>query len=314
MKTVARSSTSKAFAAVAPVLRDVRVRAEAGAGEEVVRRRVDRRDGRVAEQEERVVEHVHADVDERAAAGELGAGERSCRAWGCRCGAATTPWRSTGARSGRQDEVLEVQDVAALAMVERDVEHAGRPLAPPPPSRPPRRRCGRSASPRARAGQRSRAAIAIGARRNVGTATLTASRPSSSSSSSAAGALVIDRVLRGERLAGGLLEPRDRHDAQHPAPRRRPRCAELRPPEPDDPDAQLAHANQPRGDSGLPGTGRRGRRCRGRPLDRVGDHAPDVGTVVDGVVLIARAEVEDPAQPAPEAAAAAEHLAAGERS
>ena len=48
------------------------------------------------------------------------------------------------------------------------------------------------------------------------------------------------------------------------------------------------------------------------PQDRVGQHAPHVGMVVDGVVLVARAEVEDAPRAAVEAAAAAEHLAAGE--
>ena len=52
---------------------------------------------------------------------------------------------------------------------------------------------------------------------------------------------------------------------------------------------------------------------RRRPLDGVGEHAADVGVVVDGVVLVAGAEVEDPPGAALEAAAAAEHLAARER-
>ena len=44
--------------------------------------------------------------------------------------------------------------------------------------------------------------------------------------------------------------------------------------------------------------------------DRVGQHALDVRVVVDGVLLVAGAEVEDPARAAADAAAAAEHLAA----
>ena len=46
---------------------------------------------------------------------------------------------------------------------------------------------------------------------------------------------------------------------------------------------------------------------------RVGQHPLDVGVVVDGVLLVAGAEVEDPARAAHPRAAAAEHLAAGER-
>src|SRR4051812_46244699 len=52
---------------------------------------------------------------------------------------------------------------------------------------------------------------------------------------------------------------------------------------------------------------------RGGPLDAVRDDPPDVGMVVDGEVLVARAEVEDLAVPAPEGAAATEHLAPRER-
>src|SRR5207248_10567998 len=46
------------------------------------------------------------------------------------------------------------------------------------------------------------------------------------------------------------------------------------------------------------------------PRDAVGDHALDLGLVVDGVLLVAWAEVNDPAQPAPVDAAAATALAA----
>ena len=52
---------------------------------------------------------------------------------------------------------------------------------------------------------------------------------------------------------------------------------------------------------------------RAPPSDRVGEHPPDVGVVVDRVLLVAGAEVEDPPRPRAEAAAAAEHLAARER-
>ena len=35
------------------------------------------------------------------------------------------------------------------------------------------------------------------------------------------------------------------------------------------------------------------------PGDAVGDHALDLGLVVDGILLVARAEVDDPTQAAP---------------
>src|SRR3954454_11811590 len=52
--------------------------------------------------------------------------------------------------------------------------------------------------------------------------------------------------------------------------------------------------------------------ARCRPPRRVGEHALDVGVVVDRVFLVARAEVEDPARAAGPAAAAAEDFAARE--
>ena len=63
---------------------------------------------------------------------------------------------------------------------------------------------------------------------------------------------------------------------------------------------------------GLSGTSPR-TPARRRPPDGVGDHPLHVGVVVDRVLLVAGAEVEDPPGAAPEAAAAAEHLAARER-
>src|SRR3712207_847467 len=49
------------------------------------------------------------------------------------------------------------------------------------------------------------------------------------------------------------------------------------------------------------------------PRDRVAEHSPDVGVVVDRIVLVAGAEVDDPARATPERASAAEDLAAAER-
>src|SRR5690349_2417741 len=48
------------------------------------------------------------------------------------------------------------------------------------------------------------------------------------------------------------------------------------------------------------------------PRDGVGEDPPDVGMVVDGVVLVARAEVDDLPVAPPEGAPAAEDLTAGE--
>src|SRR5258708_2084030 len=55
------------------------------------------------------------------------------------------------------------------------------------------------------------------------------------------------------------------------------------------------------------------RPARPSPARRVGDDAAHLGLVVDRVLLVAGAEVEDAASPPPEAAAAPQHLAAGER-
>src|SRR5215217_4417582 len=55
------------------------------------------------------------------------------------------------------------------------------------------------------------------------------------------------------------------------------------------------------------------RPARRGPRDRVGEHALDVGMVVDGIVLVSGAEVEDPARAASEATACAKHLATRER-
>ena len=64
--------------------------------------------------------------------------------------------------------------------------------------------------------------------------------------------------------------------------------------------------------------GDHGRRCEVGavlglgPVHGVGQHPPDVGVVVDRVLLITGREVEDLAPPPPPAAAGPEHLAAGE--
>src|SRR5687767_9563305 len=52
--------------------------------------------------------------------------------------------------------------------------------------------------------------------------------------------------------------------------------------------------------------------ARCAPRHRVGEHSPHVGVVVDRIVLVAGAEVDDPTRATPEGAAAAEHLAAAE--
>src|SRR4051812_47986944 len=52
--------------------------------------------------------------------------------------------------------------------------------------------------------------------------------------------------------------------------------------------------------------------ARSGPARGVGEHPLDVRVVVDGIVLVARAEVEDPARAAGPAAPAAENLAARE--
>src|SRR5687768_6936374 len=55
---------------------------------------------------------------------------------------------------------------------------------------------------------------------------------------------------------------------------------------------------------------KRSPRCA--PRHRVGEHAPHGGVVVDRIVLVTRAEVDDPTRATPEGAAAAEHLPATE--
>ena len=162
--------------------------------------------------------------------------------------------------------------------------------------------------------------MAIGACRKVGTQTLTASRPSSRR----AGPSSRRRRARSRTCAASLarravLEAGERDDLGVRVGVVGGEVLLAGPAEADDADAQVGVArghpcsNQPRGDSGLPGT------ARGTPgpgaahCDGVGDHALDVGVVVDRVVLVAGAEVEDPPGAAPKAAAAAEHLAAGER-
>ena len=126
-----------------------------------------------------------------------------------------------------------------------------------------------------------------------------------------AGDVALDPVLRGERLAHVVLEPGEA-DELHVGERGVGGEVLLaRPADADHGDPQRAHANHPRGDWGLPGT--RCRDLRRGPADGVGEHALDRRMVVHGIVLVAGAEVEDPAGAAAEAAAAAEDLAAGER-
>ena len=227
---------------------------------------------------------------------------------GSRSGAATTPWRST-VRPSRP---------ASISPLSRWMSPRRRWLK----RRPGRARRARAAATIASASAdvraigfsdstcspRSSAAIAIGACRNVGTATLTASSSSSSRSSQRATACSTP-YSPASSVADVLLEPGDRRDRH--AVERVVRVDVLLPGP-----AQADHADATRitrtTHAAIRAAGRRRPQPRRRPLDRVGEHAPDVRVVVDGVVLVAGAEVEDPARAALEAAAAAEHLAAGE--
>ena len=75
---------------------------------------------------------------------------------------------------------------------------------------------------------------------------------------------------------------------------------------------ERAHSNHPRGDIGAPGTGwRPSTGAAQRTALAITRRTSRV--VVDRIVLVAGAEVEDPPAPARPAAAAAEHLAARER-
>ena len=121
--------------------------------------------------------------------------------------------------------------------------------------------------------------------------------------------VVGDVVLGDELRAQVVLEPGDPDQLDAVELARRRRCAAGRPSRRRPPDPHGFTPPLP----ATPGCRTRWRpQPRRRPLHAVGQHPLDVRMVVDGIVLVARAEVEDPACAARPRAAAAEDLAAGE--
>ena len=181
-KTVARSSTSNVASPSAPDLSTRTSRAEAVGPQQVVGRGLTGRTSGCRAGRARV-EHVDADVHQRSAARERGLREPAAERRDA--GAAQPPRLGV---VGPPQPALVDEPLSRWTSPRRrwlKATSSTRPAVPGRrrPSRPPRRRSSAIGFSDSTCSPRSSAAIAIGACRKVGTATLTASSPSTSSRS-----------------------------------------------------------------------------------------------------------------------------------